>query len=135
MQAVNGSRSAELSGSDVLLDSGGSDGEHEQQVTSAPDDAMPHASHHATVPATAPAQPVLPQDGEQAAEQQQGGVGSEGVHHESVPSWQQSEGSMQEVASTSASSESGVLMSLLLPNTNCKIRHVAGYFHAVLLLG
>lgn len=108
MQAMNGTRSAELSASDVLLDSGGSGSSQQQHLLPAAHDPTPEASQHATVPDTVPLQPALQHADEQAAGAQQGGVGSQRVvHHEFEPSWQQSEGSMQEVASTSASSESG----------------------------
>ena len=108
---MNGTRSAELSGSDVLLDSRGSDPAQQQHLLPGADDPTPEASEHATAP-TLPMQPALQQADAQAVHAQQGGVGSQGVvHPESGPSWRQSEGSMQEVAGTSASSESG--------NTSC----------------
>ena len=108
MQAMNGTRSTELSASDVLLDSGGSDPAQKEHLLPATDNPVPDASQHATAPGTAPMQPASQQAAEQVVGPQQGEEGSEGVlHHEGRPSWQQSEGSMQEVASTSASSESG----------------------------
>ena len=112
MQAMNGTRSAELSASDLMLDSAGSDTAQQQHQLPAAEDATLHASQHATAPDTVPRQPAVQQADKQAADAQQGGVGSqEVVHHESGPSWQQSEGSMQEVASTSASSDSGTTSS------------------------
>lgn len=108
MQAMNVTRSAEFSASDVLLDSGGSGSGEQHHLLPAARDPTPEASEHASVPDALPMQPALQQADEQAADVQRGGVGSQGVvHHESEPSWHQSEGSMQEVASTSASSESG----------------------------
>lgn len=107
MQAMNGTRSAELSASDVLLDSGGSDPAQQEHMLPATEHPVPDAWQQATAPGTAPMQPASQQAAEQEVGLQQGGEGSEGgLHHEGRPSWQL-EGSMQEVASTSASSESG----------------------------
>ena len=114
VQAMNGTRSAELSGSGVV-DSVNSDPDNEQQPSSAVDEPILDASQLAAESATPPAQPGLQQAGEQATEQQAVvgfEEGSSGVHHQSIPSWQQSEGSMQEEASTSASSESGISRAL-----------------------
>ena len=103
MQAMNGTRSAELQGSDVLLDSGGSDPAQQEHLMPATDQPVPDALQHDSAPGAPPMQPA-----EQVVGSQPGGEGSEAVlHHKGRPSWQQSEGSMQEVASTSASSESG----------------------------
>lgn len=108
MQAMNGTRSTELSGSDVLLDSGGSDPAQQQHLLRGADDFTPEASEHATAPDTLPTQPALQQADDQAAYAQQSSARPQGVvHPESGSSWQQPEGSVQEVASTSASSESG----------------------------
>lgn len=118
MQAMNGTRSAELSASELLLESGGSDPVNEQQPSTGGDNPIIDASEHAGASSTALAQPAL-QQAEQAAEQQAGvpaHEGSPGMQPQSDPSWQQSEGSMQEVASTSASSESGIMHAHLLLN-------------------
>lgn len=115
--AMNGTRSAELSASELLLESGGSDPVNEQQPSTGGDNPIIDASEHAGASSTALAQPAL-QQAEQAAEQQAGvpaHEGSPGMQPQSDPSWQQSEGSMQEVASTSASSESEWLRQLLEP--------------------
>ena len=112
MQAMNGTRSAELSAPDLLLDSAGSNTAQQQHQLPAAEDPTLDAFQHATAPDPVPMQPAVHRADEQAADAQQGSVESQQVvHHESGPSWQQSEGSMQEVASTSASSESGTTLS------------------------
>ena len=108
LQAMNGSRSAELSGSDAVLDSGEShDLASEVQPTPADDADRSQEDQHA-----AAAEPALPdcRSSPEAAAEQQGRAGGEAVQHRAA-TWQQSEGSMQEVASTSGSSESGPLYS------------------------
>ncbi|KAL3139596.1 hypothetical protein ABBQ38_003915 [Trebouxia sp. C0009 RCD-2024] len=112
--AMNGTRSAELSGSDVP-DSAENDPDNGQQPPSAADDAILDASQHVAGSATAPEQPALQQAGEQAVDQQADVGSQEGSNPQAAPSWQHSEGSMQEEASTSASSESEWLRQLLEP--------------------
>lgn len=121
MQAMNGTRSAELSGSDVL-DSAENDPDDEQQPSSAADDLILDASQHVAGFATAPAQPELQQAGKQAADQQANVGSQDGSQPQAAPSWQHSEGSMQEEASTSASSESGITHArLLLSHSHCAV--------------
>lgn len=119
MQAMNGTRSAELSGSDVP-DSAENDPDNGQQPPSAADDAILDASQHVAGSATAPEQPALQQAGEQAVDQQADVGSQEGSNPQAAPSWQHSEGSMQEEASTSASSESGTTHAqMLLSRGHC----------------
>ena len=113
MQAMNGSRSTELAASDVILDSNNTD------IST---DALPPATVQYTTtkivstpdPQNHLSNSLLQADAQSHHMQQplqplyeQGESGSEAGHHRPVPSWQQSEASMQEVASTSGSSESG----------------------------
>ena len=103
LQAMNGSRSAELSGSDAILDSTESD--------PAPHLHMSGVSEHAAEPTMLLPQAELVARDVEAAQQQPSSSG-EAERHRPAASWQQSEGSMQEVASTSGSSESGQLVCL-----------------------
>lgn len=102
---MNGSRSADLSGSDAILDSGERDFAQEAQSIPAPRPDMSGVYEHAEPTMLLPQAEQLASDAEAA--QQQPGSSGEGERHRPAASWQQSEGSMQEVASTSGSSESG----------------------------
>ncbi len=127
LQAMNGSRSAELVATDVILDSDTSEPLPEPAPAPAPASSIngpvahvDTAFDHQAMPGNISDEPQLEHADLQALSDQarlhpgtqlfseQARLSSDGAHHRPAASWQQSEASMQEVASTSgSSSESG----------------------------
>ena len=109
---MNGSRSAELANSDVILDSNPSDPIPDSFPASSMDEHITDGvstSDHQAIPGSMLEEPQLEHADLQGFSNQARQC-SEAVHHRPAASWQQSEASMLEVASTSGSgsAESGI---------------------------
>lgn len=120
LQAMNGSRSAELHAPDAILDTGDTDMSADPapqsaiQHTTAEVVSTAHPEHHLGNAMTSDAgmqhsRLLQPQVQQMHLQQplQHAGLSAEAAHHRPAASWHQSEATTQEVASTSGSADSG----------------------------